>query len=95
MTKGKAGQTSTVSFAGVSEVQTSRKLRPSGVVVIQKQRFAIAGTHAPVPAMTPSLCFPWGYIYPHRNQKFLAGLRRGAFRLVSPSLHRVESVSGR
>ena len=42
------------------------------------------------------LClFFCNYIYRHRDQKFLAGLRRGAFRLISipPGLHRVESVA--
>ena len=65
----------------------------SGEVGIQKQRFSIVGTRAPVFAMSLSLLFYLLEILElvaHRNRILLVRHRRGAFQLASPYLHRIE-----
>ena len=108
MTRGKAGQTSSVSFAGVDTLvdtltaykQAANSSDVRGDVVVQKQRLAIVDRRAPVTAKPASLfwCLDQLDLHPHKRHKiqiFLAGHHQGACRLTSTGLHRIDSVSGR
>ena len=61
----------------------------SGGMAIQKRRFAIVDTHVLAIATHEPV------LHPRRNQKLPVELRHGARRLISPGLHRIESVSTR
>ena len=78
MTRGKAGQTSSVSFAGVDTLvdtltaykQAANSSDVRGDVVVQKQRLAIVDRRAPVTAKPASLfwCLDQLDLHPHAAQ---------------------------
>jgi hypothetical protein len=90
--RGKAGQTSSVSFAGVLGVQ---KVADSGDVVIQEQGFSIVDTHEPEIAMPLSslspVCLYLMDSYSYRNQIFHVGRHQGVRRFVSIRITRPTS----
>jgi hypothetical protein len=59
---------------------------------MQKRRFAIADTRAPVTATPLSVVLKFGIYTRRRNQILLVGHHQGACRLISAGLHRIESV---
>jgi hypothetical protein len=70
-----------------------RQAADSGDVVIQEQYIAIVDTREPMSA-TPFL-FLHIHHNPCGNLIFLEGHHQGAYRLMSPGLHPIESVNGR
>jgi hypothetical protein len=72
-----------------------RKAADPGDVVIQKQHFAIADTRGRVTATPVSVLPNSDAVHEDKNEILGVGRHQGGRRLISPGLHRIESVSSR
>ena len=90
---GKAGQTSSVSLAGVGGVQKSCRFRRR---VNQKRRFSIADTHEPAVAILLLPLFLLDMVSSsYRNQMFLVGRHRVGRRFKSFHLAYITVITSR
>ena len=79
MRRGKDGQTSSVSLAGVSDVQTSRKFRRRADPKTTRRQRRHRGLVSASP-LSPFCLHP--KLYPHRNRIFLVGLLNSPIRNI-------------
>ena len=94
MIRGKVGQTSSVSLAGVVGLQKSSRLRRRDDPKTTRRHCRHTCTSDSHACTVPGF-FQRIVVYPQGNKILLVELHQGACRLIPPGLHHIESVNSR